>query len=124
MQKIMSFIGVCCIGLGLIACQTELNRPYDLNTYLHQFLGQSSQNIQDNLNFKKLSYQSKSPQITESQIIYTVYRPLNIPIPQGDAHLGKVQSGASSYDIHFQCKIIFELDQNIAKAVHYTGRAC
>ncbi|MDM1764005.1 MULTISPECIES: hypothetical protein [unclassified Acinetobacter] len=124
MKKIMFCVGLCSLGLSLTACQTELNRPYDLNAYLHNFLGQPSQSIQDNLNFKKLGYQSKSPQITESQIIYTIYRPLNIPMPQGDVGLGKVQSGASSYDINFQCKIIFELEQNIAKAVNYSGRAC
>ena len=124
MQKIILLIAICYTYIGLSACQTELNRPYDLNAYLHHFLGQSSQEIQKNLNFKQLGYHSSSPQVTESQLIYTVYRPLNIPIPQGDIGLAKIPSASSSYDINFQCKIIFTLEQNIAKSVNYSGRAC
>ncbi|WP_254433831.1 hypothetical protein [Acinetobacter sp. Marseille-Q1618] len=124
MQKIILLSSVAVISFGLLGCQTDLNRPYDLNAYLHDFLGQSSQSIQDNLNFKKLGYQSSAPQVSEDQLIYTVYRPLNIPIPQANLGQGTVRAGASSYDINFQCKIIFELTQGIAKAVNYSGRAC
>lgn len=124
MSKILVVISTSLIYFGLTACQTEVNRPYDLNAYLHHFLGQSSQEIQKNLNFKQLGYQSRSPQTSQDQLIYTVYRPLSIPVPQGNFSLGATHTGASSYDINFQCQIIFELNQNIAKAVHYTGRAC
>ncbi|WP_111859614.1 hypothetical protein [Acinetobacter sp. CFCC 10889] len=124
MSKIILLISISTLYLGLTACQTEVNRPYDLNAYLHQFLGQSSPDIQQKLNFKQLGYQSSAPQVSQDQLIYTVYRPLNIPIPQGNFGLGTTHAGASSYDLNFQCKIIFELNQNIAKAVHYTGRAC
>ncbi|MEG0828003.1 MAG: hypothetical protein RSG93_06470, partial [Acinetobacter sp.] len=101
--------------------------------YLEQFIGQSSQYIQANLDLTRLGYQQvQSASVTPNRITYTVIRPIAIPlsIPQSIAGSQpgavpiQVNSNPERYDVHLQCIIVFTLENQIAKSVHYTGRTC
>lgn len=106
----------------------------NLPDYLQRFIGQSSSSIQQHLNLKPLGFQTLAqPQQNKNQLIYTVIRPIRIPIPIAQSAHMPAQSipiqtavnTSQAYDIHFNCHIIFELDQQqIARSIRYEGKAC
>ena len=69
---------------------------------------------------------------TSNQLIYTILRPLSIPIPMvSNVEMGgnpvPIQSGtlgSNSYDVNFNCKVIFQLKNDIAESIQYEGKAC
>ena len=126
----------CCISFSLLttACTTtSQTTAMQRDLYLEQFIGQSSQYIQANLDLTRLGYQQvQSATVTPNRITYTVIRPIAIPlsIPQSIAGSQpgavpiQVNSNPERYDVHLQCIIVFTLENQIAKSVHYTGRTC
>mgnify|MGYP006998910800 FL=1 len=126
----------CCISFSLLttACTTtSQTTAMQRDLYLEQFIGQSSQYTQANLDLTRLGYQQvQSAIVTPNRITYTVIRPIAIPlsIPQSIAGSQpgavpiQVNSNPERYDVHLQCIIVFTLENQIAKSVHYTGRTC
>jgi len=124
--------------LILQGCTTPRWQSVKLQDYLQPYIGQSADNIQQNLNLRSLGFQTlKQPQKTNDNLIFTVLRPINIPIPiaqsfgdasspmSGSVRLGSVSTSQQSYDVNFYCHIIFELDQQqIARSIRYEGKAC
>ena len=132
----MSFVhSVACLSLfGLLGgCASLPTTAQQRDAYLQQFIGQSSQTIQKQLDLSQLGYQHVQPPILQDHTLtYTVIRPISIPIPLAQNPLSiatgaipiPVTPSAQSYDAHLACKIIFRLQDNIAKSVYYTGRTC
>lgn len=131
-------IYLAALVLGLQGCATSGMRPVPLQEYLQPYLGQSADQIQQNLNLRHLGFQTlKQPQRSKEQLIFTVLRPIQIPVPMAQAYgdpsspmsgsvrLGSISTSQQSYDVNFYCHIIFELDrQQIARAIRYEGKAC
>lgn len=117
----------------LNGCMSHPNQLVDLHEYLKGYLGKSSTTIQQNLDLRSLGFQvAETPQKTPNQLIYTILRPLSIPIPMvSNVEMGgnpvPIQSGtlgSSSYDVNFNCKVIFKLNNDIAESIEYQGKAC
>ena len=125
---------LCCAVLALQGCNTSHSTMQNLPDYLQRIIGQSSSSIQQHLNLKPLGFQTLAqPQQNKNQLIYTVIRPIRIPIPIAQSAHMPAQSipiqtavnTSQAYDIHFNCHIIFELDQQqIARSIRYEGKAC
>ena len=118
----------------LYGCATSpITTAQQREAYLGQFIGQTSQSIQANLDLSSIDYQQvQSPSLDNQTLTYTVIRPITIPAPMAQ-NPADIDSGAvpiqitpraQSYDVNLQCKIIFRLENNIAKSVHYSGRTC
>lgn len=125
---------ICSIAL-LSACQTSQPTNYlQLDKYLNSFIGQTSQNIQQQIDFKALGYQANAKaQKTNSTLSYTILRPVNIPgavsptvgvNAAGVPVIRNEPANTSTYDINFNCKVIFNLKNNIAQSIDYYGKAC
>ena len=121
--------------IPLTGCQTNAPRQMNLDEYLQQFIGSSRSEIQQNLDFKALGYQtSKNIQSTPTELSYTILRPLNIPMAGANATIGSNAMGAPviryhmtatpTYDINFSCKVTFKLKDGIAQSIQYLGKAC
>ncbi|WP_347016611.1 hypothetical protein H2788_16290 [Acinetobacter seifertii] len=117
----------------LNGCATDPRQSVNLQEYLKSFLGKPSTTIQQELNLRSLGFQiAHVPEKTSNQLIYTILRPLSIPIPMvSNLEMGgnpvPIQSGAlgsNSYDINFSCKVIFQLKNDIAESIQYQGKAC
>ena len=74
-------LGLSILLLGLSGCvQTPTISQTDREAYLQQFIGQSSQYIDRNLDLKRLGYQQISePELSSQQLSYVVGRPVTIP---------------------------------------------
>jgi hypothetical protein len=123
------------IAMITIGCQSIDSRPANLDQYLQQFIGKTSTEIQSSLNFKTLGYQvSKNITKTNETLSYTILRPINIPMTGSNATVGSNAmgmpvirydtAGTPSYDVNFNCKVTFRLNNDIAESVEYIGRAC
>ena len=121
------------MSIYLNGCATQQRQSVDLQEYLKGFLGKSSTTIQQELNLRSLGFQiAHVPQKTSNQLIYTILRPLSIPIPMvSNVEMGgnpvPIQSGtlgSNSYDVNFNCKVIFQLKNDIAESIQYEGKAC
>ncbi|USA46161.1 hypothetical protein NDN11_15900 [Acinetobacter sp. C26M] len=124
--------------LGLQGCATSGWQSFRLQDYLQPYIGQSADQIQQNLNLRTLGFQTlKQPQRSDENLVFTVLRPINIPVPiaqsygdasspmSGSVRLGSISTSQQSYDVNFYCHIIFELDQQqIARSIRYEGKAC
>lgn len=117
--------------LGLSGCATPGWQSVQLQDYLQPYVGQSADQIQQNLNLRSLGFQTlKQPQRSKESLVFTVLRPINIPIPinmgiSDGSRLSTNTTYSQSYDVNFYCNIIFELDQQqIARAIRYEGKAC
>lgn len=129
-----TLILACCTALGLLsACTTTSSTTAQRDAYLQQFIGQSSQLIDQTLDLKRLGYQQISePERSAKQLSYVVQRPITIPLPvaqflakgTGTVPIPVSVSPAGGYDVKLQCKITFLLKDNIATAVRTTGRTC
>ena len=123
-----------CSALGLSACMSSPQQTTRLPDYLQPYIGQSASSIQQQLNLRSLGLQTlNQPQNQHNQLVYTVIRPVRIPIPIAQsAEMGaqniliqNMGNADSAYDLNLQCKIIFELDQQqIARSIRYEGKAC
>ncbi|MFX5737321.1 hypothetical protein ABTE30_14085, partial [Acinetobacter baumannii] len=120
------------MSIYLNGCATQPRQSVDLQEYLKGFLGKSSTTIQQELNLRGLGFQiAHVPQKTSNQLIYTILRPLSIPIPMvSNVEMGgnpvPIQSGtlgSNSYDVNFNCKVIFQLKNDIAESIQYEGKA-
>lgn len=115
---------------SLTACHTLTTNQFDRELYLQSFIGQSSQFIYSHLDLTKIGYQSNSePTLTSHQLSYSIQRQLMIPISVAQfptAGIGSVPipSTSQSYDVELQCRIVFQLKDNIATSVTSTGRTC
>jgi len=130
-----TLILVCCTALSLLsACSTTSSTTAaQRDAYLQQFIGQSSQLIDQTLDLKRLGYQQISePERSAKQLSYVVQRPITIPLPvaqfpatgTGAVPIPVSVSPAGGYDVKLQCKITFLLKDNIVTAVRTTGRTC
>lgn len=127
-------LGLSILLLGLSGCaQTPTISQTDREAYLQQFIGQSSQYIDRNLDPKRLGYQQISePELSSQQLSYVVERPVTVPLPiaqfpaagTGTVPVPVTVSPASGYDVNLQCKITFLLKDNIATSVSLSGRTC
>ncbi|NUF52095.1 hypothetical protein HUN16_07000 [Acinetobacter seifertii] len=126
--SLFSMMLICLNG-----CATDPRQSVNLQEYLKSFLGKSSTTIQQELNLRGLGFQiAHVPEKTSNQLIYTILRPLSIPIPMvSNLEMGgnpvPIQSGAlgsNSYDVNFSCKVIFQLKNDIAESIQYQGKAC
>lgn len=115
----------------LQACSTTGWRAINIHEYLQPYIGQSADDIQQNLNLRDIGYQTlKQPKKTNQNLIFTVLRPMHIPIPMNmgisdGSRLSTSTAYSQSYDVNFYCHIIFELDQQqIARSIRYEGKAC
>ncbi|WP_151715519.1 hypothetical protein [Acinetobacter sp. TUM15071] len=131
---------ICLGALALVlqGCATSGWQSVPLQDYLQPYIGQSADQIQQNLNLRTLGFQTlKQPQRSNQNLVFTVLRPINIPVPiaqsygdasssmSGSVRLGSVSTSQQSYDVNFYCHIIFELDQQqIARSIRYEGKAC
>ena len=123
-----------CSALGLSACMSSPQQTTSLPDYLQPYIGQSASSIQQQLDLRSLGLQTlNQPQNQHNQLVYTVIRPVRIPIPIAQsAEMGAqnipiqgMGNAGSAYDLNLQCKIIFELDQQqIARSIRYEGKAC
>lgn len=129
-----TLILACATALGaLSACSTTSSTASQRDAYLQQFIGQSSQLIDQTLDLKRLGYQQISgPERSANQLSYVVQRPISIPLPvaqfpaagTGTVPIPVTVSPSEGYDVKLQCKITFLLKDNIATAVRTTGRTC
>ncbi|ENX32080.1 hypothetical protein F889_03980 [Acinetobacter colistiniresistens] len=117
--------------LILQGCATPGMQSVQLQDYLQPYLGQPADQIQQNLNLRNLGFQTlKQPQRNNQNLIFTILRPINIPVPMNmgisdGSRLSTNMTYGQSYDVNFYCHIIFELDQQqIARAIRYEGKAC
>lgn len=119
--------------MNVSGCTSHPRQSIDLQEYLKSFLGKSSSTIRQDINLRSLGFQvSSAPQKTPNQLIYTILRPLNIPIPMVTnvdmrGNSVAIQSGnlsGNSYDVNFNCKVIFQLKDDIAESIQYEGKAC
>ena len=135
MKLTQQLLLVMSISLLLAGCQTSATRQVNLEEYLQQFIGSSSSDIQKNLDFKALGYQTtKDVQSSDSALSYTILRPLSIPMAGSNATVGTNAMGAPvirydttaipTYDINFNCKVTFILKEGIAQSIQYLGKAC
>jgi len=124
---------ICLIMMNVSGCTSHPRQSIDLQEYLKSFLGKSSAIIQQDLNLRSLGFQVlKTPQKTQDQLIYTILRPINIPIPMvtnvdmrgNSVAIQSGNLGGNSYDVNFNCKVIFQLKNNIAESIQYEGKAC
>ncbi|MGE8552050.1 MAG: hypothetical protein ACN6NN_14205, partial [Acinetobacter calcoaceticus] len=73
---------LCLIMMNVNGCTSHPRQSIDLQEYLKSFLGKSSATIRQDINLRSLGFQvANAPQKTPNQLIYTILRPLNIPIP-------------------------------------------
>ncbi|MCU4425022.1 MULTISPECIES: hypothetical protein [Acinetobacter] len=124
---------LCLIMMNVNGCTSHPHLSVNLQEYLKGFLGKPAATIQQDLNLRSLGFQVlKTPQKTQDQLIYTILRPINIPIPMVSnvdmrGNSVAIQSGnlgGNSYDVNFNCKVIFQLKNNIAQSIQYEGKAC
>jgi hypothetical protein len=124
---------LCLIMMNVNGCTSHPRQSVNLQEYLKGFLGKPAATIQQDLNLRSLGFQVlKTPQKTQDQLIYTILRPINIPIPMVSnvdmrGNSVAIQSGnlgGNSYDVNFNCKVIFQLKNNIAQSIQYEGKAC
>ncbi|MFW2000814.1 hypothetical protein [Acinetobacter ursingii] len=130
MKKSWMALSTLCICFSLFsACTTTGWKSKDLNAYLQQFVGQSTQQVQQTINLKSMGYQTtQKPILTSDQLTYTVIRSLNIPTPTARSFDGMTiqtgASGANSYNLNIKCDIVFLLKNNVVQSYQYQGRAC
>lgn len=125
-------VALALLALSLSGCvTTPSSTRAERDAYLAQFVGQSSQKIRQQLDLSLLGYEQVSPaQISAQTLTYTVIRPISIAIPvahapaTGPAHIPAPIGPANSYDVNLHCQIVFHLEQDIARSVHYSGRTC
>ncbi|KHN68459.1 hypothetical protein DH17_07485 [Acinetobacter oleivorans] len=119
--------------MNVNGCTSHPRQSVNLQEYLKGFLGKPAATIQQDLNLRSLGFQVlKTPQKTQDQLIYTILRPINIPIPMVSnvdmrGNSVAIQSGnlgGNSYDVNFNCKVIFQLKNDIAESIQYEGKAC
>ena len=127
----LGLFAMLCLLYGCTTSPTTSAQQRD--AYLQQFIGQTSQNIQARLDLNSIGYQQVlAPVANDQTLTYTVMRPVSIPVPMAqnpaDIDAGHtpvpVMPRAQSYDVNLQCKLIYRLENNIAKSVHYTGHTC
>ncbi|WP_336165934.1 hypothetical protein [Acinetobacter sp. 161(2023)] len=124
---------LCLVTMNMNGCTSHPRQSIDLQEYLKGFLGKSSTTIRQDINLRSLGFQvSSAPQKTPNQLIYTILRPLNIPIPMvtnvdmrgNSVAIQSGNLGGNSYDLNFNCKVIFQLKNEIAESIQYEGKAC
>ncbi|MFU8925619.1 hypothetical protein ACNAUS_04245 [Acinetobacter puyangensis] len=114
----------------------------NFTAYLDQFIGQPKETILAEAEFKTFGFDATtSPQVqhNSTQLIYTIHRPLAIPIPMpaqatytpgmgGIMNSGGMMpssaQGGNAYEVQADCHIIFYLENNIATKWESKGKAC
>ena len=110
-----------------VACATTSQTQ--LNQTLQHYIGQSSDQVQNQLNLNSMGYKVLgAPVHTPEKLTYTLLR--NMPIPMGTPNLGtSVTMGApiptpssGSLNIEMKCKIEFRLHDDLVESIHYIGK--
>ncbi|OUY08783.1 hypothetical protein CAP51_03980 [Acinetobacter populi] len=107
----------------------------NFTAYLDQFIGQPKETILAKADFKTFGFDTTTPTLqNKNQIVYTIIRPLNIPLPipvetgnsggSGGRISTNTASLANSYQMNVTCNIIFHLENNIATKWESKGKAC
>lgn len=124
---LLSLLSIC----SLTACTTT--SQFDRELYLKSFIGKSSEYIYNNLDLSKIGYQvNQAPVLNQNQLAYSIERTLMIPIPMtqptisgtGVIPIPVTASSTQGYEATLQCRIVFQLNNNIAQSVSYTGQTC
>lgn len=117
----------------LTSCSSMPVSQSDREVYLQSFIGQTSQSIYSNLDLAKIGYQqSLEPVLTPQGLTYSIQRSVMIPLSvaqfpvagTGSVPIPSTANASQSYDIELQCRIVFQLKDNIATSVSSTGRTC
>lgn len=128
---------VLVIGTSFLftACVHTPSPQISLPTYLDQFIGKTSTELKQNLDFQQFGFQSqKKPYVESNQhITYKIDRPMTIPIPTFTGGLGGGSGTApivphgsltNTYNLDMPCYIVFQLENNIIRQWNYKGKAC
>ncbi len=133
------FILLCC-SVVLIGCMNsgQFTQRQNFTRYLDQFIGQSREDIIKTIDFKQFGFSTITPSKVlqnGSQLVYSINRPLNIPIPIPETNFGGINgtpsgmkptlhSMSNSYQVDLTCNIIFQLENNVVTKWEAKGRAC
>ena len=122
------------LGISLTACATTNSiKSRQLVQQLQQYIGQSAESINKDLDLTALGFKTSKPPVqTEKRLSYTVLRtvelPLGTPAIQQSVSIGTPVRLATApgpgYQVKMPCQIHSQLEQGIAQSVQYSGRAC
>ncbi len=124
---------IVALSIFLYACSTMPISQFDREQYLQSFIGQTSQSIYSNLDLTQIGYeQSQEPVLIAHQLTYIIQRSVMIPLSvaqspvtgTGSIPIPNTATASQRYDVELQCRIVFQLKDNIATSVAYTGRTC
>ena len=122
------------IGLTLSACQTTYQQnKQSLTLHLNQYIGQNSDQLEQNFNLDNLDIQlNPNPIITPERVIFSFDRLMSLPIPAGNMVMDsrgvmipvQIASVDNNYKTKQPCNIIFVLKNNMVQSVSMKGKAC
>lgn len=126
----------------ITGCMHSSLQRQNFTAYLDQFIGQPKETILAKADFKTFGFDATTAsqvQHNSTQLIYTIHRPLAIPIPMpaqatyspgmgGMMNSGGMMpssaQGGNTYEVQANCNIIFHLENNIATKWESKGKAC
>ncbi len=129
-----SRLAIISIGLTLSACQTtHQQNKQAIAPYLNQYIGQRTDQLEQNFNLDAFNLQlNPNPIITSDRAIFSFDRIMSLPIPAGNMVMDsrgviipvKIASVDNNYKTKQPCNIIFVLKNHRVQSVSMTGKAC
>ena len=129
-----SRLAIISIGLTLSACQTtHQQNKQAIAPYLNQYIGQRTDQLEQNFNLDAFNLQlNPNPIITSDRAIFSFDRIMSLPIPAGNMVMDsrgviipvKIASVDNNYKTKQPCNIIFVLKNHKVQSVSMTGKAC
>ena len=129
-----SRLAIISIGLKLSACQTtHQQNKQAIAPYLNQYIGQRTDQLEQNFNLDAFNLQlNPNPIITSDRAIFSFDRIMSLPIPAGNMVMDsrgviipvKIASVDNNYKTKQPCNIIFVLKNHRVQSVSMTGKAC
>ena len=129
-----SRLAIISIGLTLSACQTtHQQNKQAIAPYLNQYIGQRTDQLEQNFNLDAFNLQlNPNPIITSDRAIFSFDRIMSVPIPAGNMVMDsrgviipvKIASVDNNYKTKQPCNIIFVLKNHRVQSVSMTGKAC
>ena len=129
-----SRLAIISIGLTLSACQTtHQQNKQAIAPYLNQYIGQRTDQLEQNFNLDAFNLQlNPNPIITSDRAIFSFDRIMSVPIPAGNMVMDsrgviipvKIASVDNNYKTKQPCNIIFVLKNHRVQSVSMKGKAC
>ena len=129
-----SRLAIISIGLTLSACQTtHQQNKQAIAPYLNQYIGQRTDQLEQNFNLDAFNLQlNPNPIITSDRAIFSFDRIMSLPIPAGNMVMDsrgviipvKIASVDNNYKTKQPCNIIFVLKNHRVQSVSTKGKAC